>query len=190
MHLNDSKHTFAKKENMNTLKRICLLIAIGLMPTLSHAQKCNALDVDELDAFTKEHVKSGTNSVGAVMWHWKLTLKQSGTKYGWEMVIKYGKHFQDPLKKGDVFYCKLENGKVIKLVLDNEYSPTHVVASDGFITSTYLPKGDITAQDMQDFSESALSEMRVEVSGMTLEPKISDKQGSAIQEIAKCIVAK
>ena len=79
---------------------------------------------------------------------------------------------------------------MIKLVLDNEYSPTHVVASDGFITSTYLPKGDMTAQDMQDFSESALSEMRVVVSGMTLEPKISDKQGSAIQEIAKCIMTK
>ena len=165
-------------------------MAIGLMPAISYAQKCSALDVDETDAFTKEHVKSGTNNVGQMTWHWKLTLKQSGNKYGWEMTIKYGKHFQDPIKKGDIFYCKLENDKVIKLVVDNEYSPTHAMASDGFIISTYLPKGDMSAQDMQDFSESPLSEMRVMVSGMSLEPKISVKQGSGVQDIAKCIMAK
>jgi hypothetical protein len=95
-------------------------MAMCALPFIGHAQKCSSLDVDEMDAFTKEHVKSGTNNVGQMTWHWKLTLKQNGAKYGWEMTIKYGKHFQDPIKKGDVFYCKLENDKVIKLLLSDK----------------------------------------------------------------------
>lgn len=169
------------------MKHILAILAISILPALSYAQKCN-LDVDETDAFTKEHVRSGTNTVGSALWHWKFTLKQTGNKFSWEMQIKWGKHFQDDFKKGDVVLCKLANDKVIKLVSDENYSPSHVVASDGFITTTYLPKGSMEAEDMKAFGESPLSEMRVVLSGTTLEPSISSKQGSALQNIAQCII--
>ncbi len=172
---------------MYNLKKVFAIVVISILPTLSYAQKCS-LDVDETDAFTKEHVKSGTNAVGGVLWHWKLTLRQSGTKYGWEMQIKYGKHFQDDFKKGDIVYCKLAGDKVVKLIADNNYSPTHTLASDGFMTSTYLPKGEMTQEDMKAFAESPLSEMRVTLSGIALEPNISSKQGNALQNIAQCIL--
>jgi hypothetical protein len=172
---------------MSKLSKLCLVLLVALMPAISHAQKCN-LDIDEADAFTKEHVKAGTSSVGGAMWHWKLTLKQSGAKYGWEMQIKYSKHFQDDIKTGDVIYCKLENGKVIKLIADNNYAPSHNAFSDGVIITTYLPKGNLDASDMKDFSESPLSEIRVTLSGTNIEPNISSKQGNNLKEIAACIL--
>jgi hypothetical protein len=172
---------------MNKLNKICVALLICLIPVLAHAQKCK-LDIDETDAFTKEHVKAGTSHVGGMMWHWKLTLKQTANnKYGWEMQIKYGTHLQDAMGPNDVVYCKLENGKVIKLVCDRIYEPSHVVGS-GVIITSYLPKGNLDAGEMKDFSESPLSEMRVVLSGKTLEPNISGKQGSAIQDIARCIL--
>ena len=104
------------------------------------------------------------------------------------MQIKYSKHFQDDIKAGDIIYCKLENGKVIKLVADNNYAPSHQAFSDGTIITTYLPKGNLDMADMKDFSESPLSEMRVMLSGTNIEPNISSKQGRSLQEIAQCIL--
>ncbi len=173
---------------MNILKAFIPLVVCTAVSVSAHAQKCD-LDVDKTDEYTKEHVKEGTNKVGPAMWHWKLTLKQSGSKYGWEMQIKWGKHFVDPIKKGDVLFCKLENGKVIQLVADNDYAPSHVASDDGFIVTTYLPKGDLSADDMKALSESPVNGIRVMLAGQKFEPDISSKQGAAIQTTAKCIIA-
>ncbi len=165
---------------------MALTLLVSLFSFAAHAQKCS-LDVDEVDPFTKEHVKSGTNKVGGLMWHWTLTLKKSGSVYGWEMKIKLGGHIPEPIKKGDVIYCKLENDKVVQLVADNDYAPVHA-AADGQIVSQFVPKGLLDEAAMKTFSESPLSEMRVTISGNKLEPKISGKQGSAMQEIARCVL--
>jgi hypothetical protein len=172
---------------MKLINAFALTLFITLITINANAQKCK-LDVDEVDAFSKEHVKSGTNSVGGMMWHWTLTLKKSGDKYGWEMQIKYGKHIGASLIKGDVIYCKLENGKVVQLVCDNEYAPAYAIFNDGAIITTFLPKGSLDEAAMKDFSESPLSEMRANLGGTKLEPNISNKQGENIKNIARCIL--
>jgi len=173
---------------MNTFTKIALVLFLTIvLPITVKAQKCD-LDIDELDQFTKEYTKAGTNSIGGKFWHWKLTLKRTGNSYGWEMQIKWGKHFQDELSAGDTIYCKLENDNVIKLIPAGNFAPSHTVAPDGFIITTYLPKGELSEADVKSFSEAPLSAMRVILSGTKFEPNISSKQGSAIQNIAQCIL--
>lgn len=171
------------------MKRIIFIFAVIAAPLLAHAQKCDALDVDEKDAFTNEQVRSGTGSIGGKLWHCTLTLKQVGTTYRWELQIKYAQHFREPMKKGEVVYCKLENGKVIKLVVDKDYDPMHETTG-AWVVTTFLPKGDVPPQDMTEFSQSPLAKIRVVVAGKNLEPGVSGKQGSRIQEVAKCLTGK
>lgn len=154
--------------------------------TSLHAQKCN-LDVNEVDQFTKEHVKSGTHKVGGLMWNWSLTLKKSGKVYGWEMKMLLNGHIPEPIRKGDIIYCMLENEKVVQLVADNDYAPVHAVNSN-VIQSLFAPAGVMDEAAMKAFSESPLSEMRATISGHKVEPKISGKQGEAIQNIARCVL--
>ena len=168
------------------MKNSFFLAALLVLPFFVRAQDCR-LDVDETDAFTKEHVRSGTNSIGGALWHWNLTLKQTGTKYGWEMQIKYSKNFQDEIKEGDVIFVSLENGKVVKLAADANYAPSQQVGS-GFVTTVYHPKGNLTTSDLKDLSESPMSGIRVVLSGEKIEPAVSSKQGRHIQEIATCLL--
>ncbi len=169
--------------------RYYLIIALFVAffsPASVHAQKCK-LDVDELDQFTKEHVKAGTSKVGGMMWHWKLTLKKSGNTYGWEMRIVLSGHIPQPIKKGDIIYCKLKNDEVVQLIADNDYAPVHAVNGSAIVTQ-FVPKGSLDEAAMKAFSKSPMSELRATVSGNKLEPKISGKQGKSIQSIAKCIL--
>ena len=181
-------HLYLRKDiNMKLTFSLALTGLITLLSlTSSYAQKCS-LDVDEVDQFTKEHVKSGTQKVGGLMWHWNLTLKKSGNVYGWEMKIVLNGHIPEPIRKGDIIYCKLENEKVVQLIADNDYAPVHAV-NGAEIASQFVPKGMLDEAAMKAFSESPLSELRVSISGNKLEPKISGKQGEKIQEIARCIL--
>ena len=173
--------------NMKLAHSLVLTALVSLCSLTSlHAQKCH-LDVDEVDQFTKEHVKSGTNKVGGMMWKWNLTLKKSGSVYGWEMKMVLGGHIPEPIRKGDIIYCMLANEKVVQLVADNDYAPVHAVGN-GAIASQFAPAGIMDEAAMKAFSESPLSEMRATISGHKLEPKISGKQGEAIQEIARCVL--
>ena len=171
------------------IKMLKALFACAVLycPITAAAQNCN-LDKDETDAFTNEHVRSGSNNVGASNMHWNFTLSQKGSKYEWELKVVYNKQLQDPMKKGDAILCKLENGKIVKLIADNDYTPSYKVFGDGVIITNITPKGTLDAADVKSFSESALSEMRATLSGRDIEPKISSKQGSAIQEIAACLL--
>lgn len=174
---------------MNTIQKLLLVLAIILLPAFSYAQACG-LDVDETDAFTNEHVRAGSNNVGASAMHWKFALNQKGSKYGWEMKIVYNKHLAEPIKKGDAILCKLDNGKIVKLISDNDYSPSFVAYGDGVVITTITPKGNMEEADMKEFGGSPLSEMRATLSGKEIEPKISSKQGEAMQRIAQCLLKK
>jgi hypothetical protein len=174
---------------MKNILNVFIVLAIILSPIFSYAQKCN-LDVDETDAFTNEHVRAGSNNVGSSSMHWKFTLNQKGSKYGWELKIVYNKNLQENIKKGDAILCKLENGKIVKLISDNDYPPSFKAFGDGVVITTITPKGNMEADDMKSFGDSPLSEMRATLSGQTIEPKISSKQGAEMQEIAACLLKK
>lgn len=171
---------------MKLTNTLLLTVLLGFFSHAAHAQKCN-LDVDEVDQFTKEHIKSGTNKVGGLFWHLNLTLKKTGAVYGWEMKIKLNGHVPEPIRKGDIIYCKLENDKVIQMVSDDDYAPVHGLEGNQIITQ-FVPKGKLTEADMKTFSESPMTEMRITLSGNKLEPNVSGRQGSALQEIARCVL--
>ena len=171
---------------MKSTFSFALILFISLFSLNTYAQKCN-LDVDEVDGFTKEHVKAGTCHVAPMLYHWKLTLKKSGSKYGWEMQIKWGQNISEAMRKGEIIYLKLENNEVIQLVLDNDYPSSQVVDGQQIIT-TFMPKGALDEASMKKISESPLSGIRVVLSGKTVEPNISSKQGENVQNIAQCIM--
>jgi hypothetical protein len=171
---------------MKLFHTLALSAVLGLGATASYGQDCN-LDIDEVDQFSKNHLKSGTSKIGNLMWHWNLTLKKDGNVYGWEMKIVLGGHIPEPIRKGDIIYCKLDNDKVVQLIADNDYAPVHAVNGSNII-SQFVPKGTLDEAAIKTFSEAPLSEMRVTLSGNKVEPPISGKQGKSIQTTARCLL--
>lgn len=150
------------------------------------AQKCD-LDVDKIDVFTKQRVRSGTAQIAPALYHWKLTLERSGDVFSWAMFIKYAIHIQEPLSPKSTLVLALADGTVINLVPDANYEPTHVVSSAG-VVSTLRPKGILSLENIQALAASPISNLRVVLSGRNVEPNISKKQGEAFQNIARCLL--
>ena len=163
-----------------------LLTVLVSLSLTTHAQKCK-LDVDDMDAFTKEHIKSGTSSIGGAFVRWSLTLKKTNNVFGWEMKMLIGGHIPEALAKGEVVYCKLEDDRIIRLIVEQDCVPVYAVGN-GQVVTNYSPKGVLDEASIKAFSESALSEMRVTISGNKLEPKVSEKQGDKIKNIARCLL--
>ncbi len=161
-------------------------VLVSLFTLTTYAQKCK-LDKDEADPFTKEHVKSGKAMIGKTYVKWSLTLNNISGKYGWEMTMGIGGHIEEVLQKGSIIYCKLENEKVIQLVLNNDYIPMHSVVN-GTIITYYTPKGDLDEGAIKVFAESPLIGVRATIAGNNIEPVVTDKQGNLLQNIARCLL--
>lgn len=167
-------------------KRILIPFILLLLSGSAYAQKCDLIK-DKTDVFTKQRVRSGTNSIAPGTYGWKLTLERSGDTYSWEMFIKYAIHIQEPLGPKSTLVIALADGTVINLVPDANYEPTHV-AGNGVIVSTLRPKGNLTLENVRALAASPVTDLRVVLSGRNVEPKISKKQGETFQNIAGCLL--
>ncbi len=172
------------------MKKFLPYIVAGLaclsMPAKSMAQKCD-LDVDKVDAFSNEHIRSGTNPVGSKKFKWKLTLQRTNDKYSWALYIVYGVVVDKSIKKGETVKLKLENGKIIELVIDDNYLPVAGVGTTNVYT-VFQPKGALTEATIKDLAESPITNLQTNLFGYSPEIEISSKQGEAIEETAKCLL--
>ena len=167
-------------------KKLLIPLTFILVSSSAYAQKCDLVK-DKTDVFTKQRIKSGTNSIAPATYGWKLTLERSGENYSWEMFIKYAIHIQEPLGPKSTLVLALADGTVINLVPDADYEPTHV-AGNGVIVSTLRPKGKLTPENVKSMAASPVTDLRVVLSGRNVEPKISKKQGEAFLNIAGCLL--
>ena len=165
---------------------IVAAIACLFMPAKSIAQKCD-LDIDKVDAFSNERTRSATNPVGEKRNRWKLILTRTNNKYTWSLYIVYGVVVDKTIKKGETVKLKLENGKILELVIDADYLPTAGVDGPKVYTA-FLPKGELTEANIKDLSESPITNLQTNVLGYSPQIEITSKQGEAIQETAKCLL--
>ncbi len=160
---------------------LCLVLSLN-----SYAQKCS-LDVDKIDAFSNEHVKSSKAAFGPKKYKWALTLSKVNQKYGWELLLLYSGATDGSIKKGDLFKMKLANGKIVDFVVDEDCTSAAQVGR-GAIISVFRPKGVLSEAIVKDISSSAITLCLVNTLGQKVELEISDSEGEELKEIARCLL--
>jgi hypothetical protein len=162
---------------------------IGLCVVLSfssYAQKCS-LDVDKVDAFSKEHVKSSTTTFGPKKYKWTLTLSKVNQLYKWELLLTYNGATDGAIKKGDVFKMKLADGKILDFVVEEDCLGAAQIAR-GAVMSTFRPKGVLAEATVRDISASAITLCLINTLGQKLELEVSDNQGEELKDVARCLL--
>ena len=178
---------------MNKIIRLMVLaMALTVASSAVMAQKCK-FDKEEKDKFTNQKVRSSKFKVGGAFYSWWILLEEKGDKYFMTYQIAVNGKVDETIKKGSKILMKLEDGNIVELEIDQDYNPTQNVEGAGtgnaFISSMWLPKGELTKEQMQKLSASPIVAIRINIAGKDLDsPDISKKQGNKLRETAACML--
>jgi len=178
---------------MKITKTIFLWIALTVIPSAALlAQKCK-FDKDEKDKFTNVHIRSSKFQVGGMFYRWFILLEQKGDKYYMTYQIAVNGKVDDPIKKGNKIMMKLEDNSIVELEVDQDYNPQQNVENTGtanpFISSMWLPKGELSKEQMTKLSNSPISAIRINIAGKDLDsPEIAAKQSKKLKETSACML--
>lgn len=171
---------------MNALKRIpviCLLLAASYG---AHAQDCN-FDTDEKDKFSGEITRKADQRMGGMSTHWNLLLEQKGKKLFLGLKTLKNTAMPNPVQKGDKFYLKLEDGKVIAVAADQDYAPSFYAANGG-VQTTITTRGEVDAETMKSLSQSPITDIKMMIGSTELTSSgITSKQARKIMDLAGCL---
>jgi hypothetical protein len=165
---------------------ICAVVLLLLSAGSSYAQ-CS-FDTDKKDDFTGENVRSSRVRIGTLLYSWWLLMEQKGTKYYMTVQSASTGKVDDIIPKGSKILFKLENGKVVEMIVTEDCVPSHSVQSNT-IVSMWLPKGELTKETMQQISESGISLIRMSIGGKDFNsPEPTNKETRKTRELAECMV--
>ncbi len=166
-----------------------LVLATAVMLTYSSfAQDCN-FDVNEKDKFSGEMTKKADQRLGSITTHWNIVLEQKGSKYFIGLRTMKNEAVRAIVAKGDKFYLRLEDGKVIEVAADNDYEPSFYAANGG-VQTTITTRGEVDIETMKKLSISPLTDIKMTVGGKDLtQSKILSKQSGKVMEYAACLFA-
>ncbi len=166
---------------------VCLLALFVFSATSSFAQKCH-FDVDKKDDFTGAHVRNVKVKIGNFFYSWWLLLEQNGTKYAITVQSAATSKIDDVIPKGSKILFKLDNDKVVEIVVSDDCVPNHNVQNNTIIT-TWLPKCDVSKETMQQLSQASTSLVRMNIGGKDFtSPNASGKEGKKVMEGAACLL--
>ena len=157
--------------------------------TASHvqAQKCH-FDVDKKDDFSGEHVRNVRIKVGNMFYAWWVLLEQKGPKYFVTVQSASTGRVENTIPKGSKVLFKLDNGKVVEMVVGEECVPSYSVQSNTIITM-WLPKGEVSKDVMKELSESPMTLIRMKIGDKDFDsPGASGKEGRKMMESAACLL--
>lgn len=177
---------------MKTYKILSLGLLLLLFSTMILAQKKCKFDKDEKDKFTNEHVRSSKFQVGGMMYRWYILLEQKGDKYYMTYQIAVNGKVDDPITKGTKILMKLANDSVVALVADQDYTPQQSVVNNGdnpFIATMWLPKGELSKDQMNKLSASPIVAIRTNIAGKDLDsPNFSSKESEKLEQTSACML--
>lgn len=172
---------------------VFLLVLTALSTTQVIAQKCK-FDIDKKDDFSNEHLRISKFKVGDFFYSWWIQIEQKGSKYYMTVQSASTGNVEDIIPKGAKVMLKLDNGRIISYLLSEDCVPKHNVinANTGnpTITSTWLPKGELSKDDMIALSQSELVVIRMNIGGKDFDsPKPSGKEAKKLMQSANCFLA-
>jgi len=185
---------FEKNYFMKSCKLLAFfLLLTALSSTQAIAQKCK-FDIDKKDDFSNEHVRGAKFKVGDFFYSWWILIEQKGTKYYMTVQSATTGKIDDIIPKGSKVMLKLDNGKIKSYILSEDCVPNHNVintnTANPTITSTWLPKGELSKDDMVALSQSELVVIRMNVGGKDFDsPKPSGKEARKLMQSANCFLA-
>ncbi len=177
---------------MKTLKTMMIMMVLFTIPNVLLAQKCK-FDKETTDKFTNEHIRASKFQVGGAFYRWFILMEQKGDKCFMTYQISVHGKVDDPITKDSKILMKLEDNSIVELVVDQDYNPQQNVENTGtanpFISSMWLPKGELSKDQMKSLSSSTITAIRVKIAGKDLDsPEISAKQAKKLKETAACML--
>jgi hypothetical protein len=177
---------------MRTYKLLAFLLFLATTQS-AFAQKCK-FDTEKKDDFTNENVRSSKFKVGDFFYSWWILIEQKGPKYYMTIQSATTGKIDDIIPKGAKVMLKLDNGKIVSYTLSEDCVPNHNVINAGTsnptITSTWLPKGELSKEDMTALSQAELVVIRMNIGGKDFDsPKPSGKEAKKIMQSAGCFLA-
>ena len=162
---------------MKIAKIILFLMAVAILPSSMLAQKCK-FDKEEKDKFTGQKVRSSRFKVGGAMYSWWILMEQKGDKNYMTYQIAVNGKVDESIRKGSKILMKLEDNSIVELEIDNEYNPTQSVegtaSGSPFIVSMWLPRGELSKDQMKSLSASNIAAIRINIANKDLDsPDIS-----------------
>jgi|GEM_PF-4204730 len=172
---------------MKKLFILSFLLVTSLSTTHVFAQKCD-LDKDEIDPYTKTHVKSSKIVFGNMMKKWIFLMEKSDDKYYVTLNMAEIGEFHNKATTETKLLISLENGKVIEMPVDADVLPSvQIVGSN--INTQWLIKCDATMEKMKMLAESPIAGMRITMSGKDFNaPDFKSKQSSRVMKTAECLL--
>lgn len=165
----------------------CILAVTAITSTNTFAQKCH-FDVDKKDDFSGEHVRNVRVKVGTFFYAWWVLLEQKGPKYFITVQSATTGKVDNVIPKGSKVLFKLDNGKVVEMIVSDECVPAFSVQSNTIVT-TWLPKGEVSKEIMKQLSESPTTMIRMNIGGKDFDsPGASGKEGRKMAESAACLL--
>ncbi len=173
---------------MNKLKNVLAIFLLLGSTYVSKAQDCN-FDKDEKDKFTGEITRMADQRMGNITTHWNLILEQKGTKYYLGLRLLRSTAITNPVLKGEKFYLKLEDGKVLAIAADKDYAPTFYSANGG-VQTTINTRGEVDLETLKSLSASPVTDIKITVGGNDMtQSSIPSKQTKKVMEYAACLAA-
>ncbi len=164
-----------------------LIISALLCSSMCSYAQCK-FDKDKKDDFTGEKYRMVEQRISTLTTYWWMTLEQKGTTYYLGLKNITNNHIGKSVRKGEKFYFKLENGKVLTLEADQDYAPS-VYSANGGTQTTIIVKGIADEPTMKELSGSSIASVRLVVGGIEkTHNQIPSRQTEKVKEYASCLV--
>lgn len=173
---------------MNFLKLI-FVIATLLIGLEGYGQTCK-FHVDKIDEITNERMRSIQKlRLGNMSSLWWIFLEQKGVKFSAVMHIFRNGKSDEIVAKGSKLFVKLENGKILELVFQEDFIPSYKAGPSTGVTTTWDVNCGISKEQMQQLSESEIVFIRLKIGTADVDaPEASGKTASKIMEAAQCFL--
>ncbi len=169
------------------MKRLFLLPVLFIFTAtlfVNAGDKCK-FDYDKVDKFSGNHIRYSTFGMGVS--YNKIQIGDNAGKFYFNfLLVDYGDNLAK-LSTADTSFIKLENGKMIKLAVQEDVAPTAQVSGSSILTS-YSPIFYIKKSKMVALSESPIVALKIVVAGKEYTFEIKESKAKKIMETAGCLV--
>ncbi len=181
------------------MKRQLFFIATLLVAVISFSSfsggKCK-FDYDKKDEFSGKSVryskftlqyKGDYTTVGALI-EYDMTVGDNSGQFYLTTDFSLAGETRELFTPSDTSLIKLENGKIIKIVPNDEFKPTAQLMGPSVFTS-WKPIFNISKAKMQKLSESPIVAIKVVYGGKEFNIKPRDSKAAKVMETAACLTS-
>ena len=170
------------------MKFLFFYVLLNIASVTAFSQNCK-LDVDSKDKFSGEVYRKIDQRMGSITTHWNVIIEQKADNYFIALKHISTDYIKTSVSKGDKFYLKLDNEKVLTFTANDDYTNSYYAANGGAQT-TVMIKGEVSQDILSELSNSSITDMRITLGGKDyIQSKIPTKQAKSLSKSVLCLIS-